>query len=75
MCNYIELLKETKNYSEVKNYIEKIKSYINILEEQSGMINFDVCDLAIFDFLSYYCSPPQRLEVDLRGERQNSRTV
>jgi len=39
-CNYIELMQETKNYVEVKNCVEKIKSYINILEEQSGMVNF-----------------------------------
>ena len=58
-----QLIKETEYYS-AKNQVEKIKSYINLLDEQSGMVDFEICDLHIFD--SYLEENYTRKEYELK---------
>ena len=53
--DHIDCLIKEQNYYQAKHHVNKIKSYIDILNEQSGMIDFTVCDLSLFeDYLDQY---------------------
>ena len=53
--DHIDCLIKEQNYYQAKHHVNKIKSYIDILNQQSGMIDFTVCDLSLFeDYLDQY---------------------
>lgn len=53
--DHIDCLIKEQNYYQAKHHVNKIKSYIDVLDKQSGMIDFTVCDLSLFeDYLDQY---------------------
>ena len=52
-----ELLNETE-YDNARNHVFKIKDYVNVIDEGSGMFNFEYCDMSLFDnYLDNYERP------------------
>ena len=52
-----ELLNETE-YDNARNHIFKIKDYVNVIDEGSGMFDFEYCDMSLFDnYLDNYERP------------------
>ena len=49
ISDHVDLLIKEHNYFTARSHVNKIKSYINVLDEQSGMVDFSVCDIDIFD--------------------------
>ena len=46
---HVKQLENETEYDRARNHIFKIKDYVNVLDESSGMFNFDYCDMSLFD--------------------------
>tara|TARA_B100000686_G_scaffold254387_1_gene265623 strand:- start:1879 stop:3195 length:1317 start_codon:yes stop_codon:yes gene_type:complete len=73
--SHIDDLVLEKNYYRAKQHVNKIKGYVKILDEQSGMIDYSIFDLKVFDDLLDQYEKPEFVLKPLNERLKQTTTV